>query len=539
MESDIISILKLDANPFSPSAFTKGYFHTANTKRILEELHHGINFRKGFLVLVGEVGVGKTSLLYQFLHALEGENLATAWVFNSLLDRKELLLAIARDFGLEADDDLNLARLIELLHRFFLDRSAQGHNCAIIVDEAHNLSLETLEALRMLSNLEQEEKKLVQILLVGQPELKEKLDRPNLRQLRSRIGIFLTLDPLGKKDTTRYVQYKLASVGAELLVEQAATDRLWQATQGNLRMINLIMERTLYGLVAYNATEINLKIMNEAVTEIAEYQLDVAARLGMRPATKQLIWLGAAATLLLTLGFFFHAFSPSETLSRSDPYPTAAAGAPSALLHASNQGQGKGSGPVVQQPQVARDTESVSRPDQIDDHASHAPHPFATETPPPSSHVTFLSRHNLEHLLPVLNQALHKNDPGILEQQLPEHLQMVRLRELPPRDNIRYSALAWNTARGKDHAEGEPKWIALWEPVLSIEKFFPGLKNEKIDMLQRMLLKLGYYDGPEDGTAGFMMWQAINNFQREWPVQHTGFPDPETILWIAALTRHQ
>lgn len=253
-------------------------------------------------MLVGEVGVGKTSLLYQFLHSLEGEKLATAWVFNTLLDRKELLLAIARDFGLKVDDRINLARLIEALHNFLLDRYANGFNCAIIVDEAHNLSPETLEALRMLSNLEQEGEKLVQILLVGQPELKEKLDQPNLRQLRSRVGIFLTMDSLNKEETARYVQYKLASVGAEIPVAANAAARLWKATGGNSRMVNLVMERALYGLVAYGASEVDRKIMDEALTEIASYQIEVAARLGMSKRTRQCVWFGAAATILVLLG---------------------------------------------------------------------------------------------------------------------------------------------------------------------------------------------------------------------------------------------
>lgn len=538
MEGDIISILKLDSNPFSPSAFTKGYFHTANTKRILDELDHGIKSRKGFLVLIGEVGVGKTSLLYQFLHSLEGENIATAWVFNTLLDRKELLLAIARDFGLEADDSLNLARLIELLHRFFLDRSAQGHNCAIIVDEAHNLTPETLEALRMLSNLEQEGEKLVQILLVGQPELKEKLAQPNLRQLRSRIGIFLTLDPLGKKDTARYIQYKLATVGAELLVEQTAIDLLWQATQGNFRMINLIMERSLYGLVAYNATEIDQKIMNEAVSEIAEYQLDVAGRLGLRRGARQVMWLGGAAALLLALGFIFFALSPSDTLSKSGSDRATATSAPPALPHPQSQDRESKSKPVAEQHRAFQDAASVTWQDPDDTRTPHAQQTDATAPSPPESHVAFLSRFNLNHLSSALDQALRQNDPGILEQQLPQNIQLVRLQELPPRGNVRFAALAWNASRGANPAAGEPKWIVLWEPVLTINQFYPGLKNKEIDTLQRMLLNLGYYEGPEDGTAGFMMWQAINSFQREWPVQHTGTPDPETIFWIAALHHH-
>ncbi len=561
MGDDIFSILKLDANPFSSSACTKGYFHTSNTKRILEELHHGIRSRKGFLVLVGEVGVGKTSLLYQFLHSLEGEKLATAWVFNTLLDRKELLLAIARDYALEVDETTNLARLIETLHRFFLDRYAQGYNCAIIVDEAHNLSPETLEALRMLSNLEQEGEKLVQILLVGQPELKEKLDQPNLRQLRSRIGIFLTMKPLDREETSRYVHYKLNSVGAEIPVLPTAIKRLWKATEGNSRMTNLIMERALYGLVAYSAESVDRRIMNEAIRDVAAYQIEVAARLGLGKRGRQTLWLGAAASVLLLLGYGMVTILPSYTLSN-------------VMSEIQPQGIVRSS---VQQPEPAppapTPTLTITNPDapgttRPDTTPTPTPTPTLTPTPAPTltptpttepldtqahpeSHVTFLEQFNLERLLPILDQTLRTRNIGLLEHQLPPNIELVQLQELPTKGNVRFSALSWPTssealdapvvAPGAERPESRSalqdgtKWIALWEPVVHIDQFYPGYKSNDIVELQWMLRNMGYYAGTVDGVVGPLTWQAINQFQREWPVTRTGNPSRETVFWIAAL----
>lgn len=565
MGDDIFSILKLDANPFSSSACTKGYFHTANTKRILEELHHGIRSRKGFLVLVGEVGVGKTSLLYQFLHSLEGEKLATAWVFNTLLDRKELLLAIARDYDLEADEKTNLARLIEALHRFFLDRYAKGYNCAIIVDEAHNLSPETLEALRMLSNLEKEGEKLVQILLVGQPELKEKLDQPNLRQLRSRVGIFLTMDPLDREETSRYVQYKLASVGAEIPVTKAAVARLWKATGGNSRMVNLIMERALYGLVANGASDVNRKIMDEALGEIASYQIEVAERLGLGKQRKHLIWLGAAASVLLVLGLgFFMFFTPNSAskaltgtsgpiasdaaLPKGKPEFQVKADIPPAVPHSSGptlEPTPKTPVPAASEPTTLAKESSgqttlaaLAPPDALPDAAEQTASPQAPQTAEPKSHpeshVAFLKPFGLENLLPVLDQALRQNNPSILEQQLPAGVQLILLQDLPPQGNVHFTALSWNHPGGEKTLES-PKWIALWKPVLAIDQFYPGLKSKDINELQWMLRNMGYYHGPVDATVGPLTWQAINNFQKDWPMARTGAPTRETIFWIAAL----
>lgn len=154
MTKDIFEALGLDKNPFSMAADTEGYFHTDATKQILDELAFGILSRKGFLLLTGEVGVGKTSLLYQLLKRLEDERLVTSWIFNTMLNKEELLLAIARDFSLDPPKTANVAQLIEILQAYLVEQNAQNNNCAIIVDEAHNLSLPALEALRMLSNLE-------------------------------------------------------------------------------------------------------------------------------------------------------------------------------------------------------------------------------------------------------------------------------------------------------------------------------------------------------------------------------------------------
>jgi general secretion pathway protein A len=568
MGDDIFSILKLDANPFSSSACTKGYFHTSNTKRILEELHHGIRSRKGFLVLVGEVGVGKTSLLYQFLHSLEGEKLATAWVFNTLLDRKELLLAIARDYALEVDETTNLARLIETLHRFFLDRYAKGYNCAIIVDEAHNLSPETLEALRMLSNLEQEGEKLVQILLVGQPELKEKLDQPNLRQLRSRIGIFLTMNPLDREETSRYVHYKLNSVGAEIPVLPAAIKKLWKATEGNSRMTNLIMERALYGLVAYSAESVDARIMDEAVRDVAAYQIEVAARLGLGKRGRQALWLGAAASVLLLLGYGMVTILPSYTLSNvmsesqpqgivrssvQQPEPVPPAPAPSIT------GPNLTETPITETPD-ASGTAKPNTPPTPTPALTPAPTPALTPAPTPAptpketvtqphpeAHVTFLKQFDLEHLLPVLDQTLRTRNIGLLEHQLPPNIQLVQLQELPTKGNVRFSALSWPTSsevpdapdverpESRSELRDGPQWIALWEPVVRIDQFYPGHKSKDITELQWMLRNMGYYAGTVDGVVGPLTWQAINQFQREWPVTRTGNPSMETVFWIAAL----
>ncbi|WP_461210034.1 AAA family ATPase [Desulfocurvus sp. DL9XJH121] len=315
MTTDIFEALGLDRNPFSMAADTQGYFHTDTTKQILDELSFGILSRKGFLLLTGEVGVGKTSLLYQLLRRLEHENLVTSWIFNTMLNKEELLHAIARDFGLDAPKSANVAQLIDLLQGYLVEQNAQDKNCAIIVDEAHNLSLPAMEALRMLSNLEVSGRKLVQILLVGQPELKERLDEQKLRQLRSRISIFKDLRAFDLEETGRYVNFKLSSASSQFRLTGAPLKLLFRATCGNTRMINLIMERALYAAVAFGESDFTVKVLRAAVAEIATCQIEVAERMGK--GGRLFRYVAVAAGVLLLFAAAFAPYIPGQDGLRS------------------------------------------------------------------------------------------------------------------------------------------------------------------------------------------------------------------------------
>ena len=167
MSSEIYAALGMQANPFPPGACKDFYFQTEATKRILDELFYGITARKGFLVLVGEVGLGKTSLLLQLLPRLEQAGIRSAWVFNTILNKTELLAAIAKDYGLAVPPAPHLAELLDTLHTFFLKVHKDGSNCAIVIDEAHLLDFQAMEVLRMLSHLDLGGEKQVQILLAG------------------------------------------------------------------------------------------------------------------------------------------------------------------------------------------------------------------------------------------------------------------------------------------------------------------------------------------------------------------------------------
>jgi type II secretory pathway predicted ATPase ExeA len=547
LAKDIFESLGLKKNPFSMAADTEGYFHTETTKQILEELAFGIISRKGFLLLTGEVGVGKTSLLFQLLRKLEAEekeDLVTAWVFNTMLNKEELLLAIARDFGLDPPKTSNVAQLVDILQAFLVEQNSEGKNCAIIIDEAHNLSLPALEALRMLSNLESEGRKLVQILLVGQTEIKARLDEAKLRQLRSRISIYRELQPFNRDETGRYVNFKLASASSEFRLEKTPQKILYAASLGNTRMINLIMERALYAAVAFGDADLSPRALRSAVAEIASCQVEVAER--MNKKTKVIkTWASAAALVILALAV-------------TVPYIPSEAGPQSVARVVIKRIAGPGD-PEKPSRQVTSDAEGASEPKQAEEEvesksiASKSPEitdnvlttdvkgetslEASLQEPKdyPAAYKEFLDRAGLGKLLPKLGSSIESKKVGVFEEALPKGYQLLRLDRLPSKTTVEYAAFPW-----KEYVEEEPEWLVVWKPALTINDFYYGYRSEDILVLQKMLKRLGYYWGPDDGMVGPVTWRAINGFQKDMKLKRTMWPDPETVFWLTVMaTQHK
>jgi type II secretory pathway predicted ATPase ExeA len=264
----LLASLGLGFNPFSIAINQNSYYETAATRRIMKLIEYGAETRKGFMLLSGEVGVGKSSLLLRLMARLKNRGMVTAMVVNSLLDKKELLENICADFGLKHRPGLNTSHLLIVLHTFFLHQFKKGLNCVILVDEAHHLGYEALESLRMLANLETNGVKLVQILICGQPELRERLQDRRLRQFASRISIGSDLPALNRAETTGYVEFKLAQAGSQIRPSAQAGDLLWSSSQGNPRTVNLLMERCLYAMVARGRDVIDVAIMRAAIQDL-------------------------------------------------------------------------------------------------------------------------------------------------------------------------------------------------------------------------------------------------------------------------------
>lgn len=266
----------LTRNPFDLTPDPRCFVSTRRHNEALAALYYGVRWHKGFVVVTGEVGTGKTLLLRCLLRLLkESKDVAYAYLFNSRLSPTEFLQYILSDFGLPASGK-NKSELLLDLGQFLVSRGAKKLTTVLIVDEAHHLSEEILEEVRLLSNLETTDDKLLQIVLVGQPELDQKLDSLGLRQLKQRIALRAQLTPLDAEETREYIEQRLHIAGAEAKREAIFPPEtmaaVYQHSRGLPRLINTISENALIAAYAQQSSTVTPEMI-EAVAR--EFRLGV------------------------------------------------------------------------------------------------------------------------------------------------------------------------------------------------------------------------------------------------------------------------
>jgi general secretion pathway protein A len=236
----------LRANPFNVNPDPRYLFLTRHTEEALACLTYGIQSRKGFVLLTGEVGTGKTTLINKLLEWLRVQQVPTAFVFNSRLNVPQFLDYMMADFGIPSDSR-SKSQILLRLYNWLLDRYRAGETAVLIVDEAQGLSDELLEEIRMMTNLETFTEKLLQIVLVGQPELEQKLKQPNLRQLRQRLTLRAKTYPLTAEETKSYVAQRLRIAGwnGQPIFDSESLLAIHQYSCGIPRVVNLVCEHCL------------------------------------------------------------------------------------------------------------------------------------------------------------------------------------------------------------------------------------------------------------------------------------------------------
>jgi len=257
-------------SPFSVTPDPRFFYTNPAYLEAFATLRYGIQAKKGFIVITGEVGTGKTTLLRKLLQNLE-DTVHSVFVFNSCLSFPELLQLTLLDLGLTSKDQGKVAMLLEL-NDYLIKQLKEGHTVTMLIDEAQNLSDEVLENLRLLSNLETDQEKLIQIVLMGQPELRTKLAQPHLRQLKQRVALQCRLNPLTDKEVRPYIDSRLKAAGYEGkdLFHPDAVERIAYYSKGVPRVMNVICDNAL--LSAYAASQ---EIVSADVIEIVTRDLEL------------------------------------------------------------------------------------------------------------------------------------------------------------------------------------------------------------------------------------------------------------------------
>jgi general secretion pathway protein A len=282
------SFYGLRSNPFNVNPDPRHLLLTRAAKETLASLSYGVQNRKGFILLTGEVGTGKTTLINRFLDWAQMQRISTAFVFNPRLTVNEFLQYVLNDFGIPHEGQ-NKGQMLTTFNRWLLERHKSRTTAVLVIDEAQNLSEEMLEEIRLLTNLETATEKLLQIVLSGQPELEDILARPQLRQLRQRITLRCKTVPLTPEEVGQYITKRLQVAGTiDPIFPEEAIAQIHRFSEGIPRVVNMLCEQCLISGYVEQKSRIPIETVLAAAKEMglgeskhaAKQQMAVAAAAG-------------------------------------------------------------------------------------------------------------------------------------------------------------------------------------------------------------------------------------------------------------------
>ena len=308
MES-YIQFFALKDNPFRITPDVDFFFMSSVHQEALGSLEFLLESEEGFAVIIGEPGTGKTITIRKFISQLP-DNVEYAYILFPNLSPEEMFRAILEDFGIDIDDTATKNKLFSALREFLIKKKKEGKKIFIIIDEAQNLPVDTLEELRILSNLETDKEKLIQIILLGQPELENKLNSDALRQLKQRITVMSRLNNLTENELIDYINYRLAKAGnSTIRITNSAYKEIFKYTHGNLRQINQIMERALMAAFVKNKHGIDKEDIIEAAISLG------MSKKGDRKSVYFVLVLTAVLTVSILSAYYFLK-KPSEPVKK-------------------------------------------------------------------------------------------------------------------------------------------------------------------------------------------------------------------------------
>lgn len=305
----------LHEKPFSIAPDPRYLYMTDQHREALAHLLFGIGDEGGFVLLTGDIGTGKTTICRSLLNQLP-DDVDVAFIVNPRLSVNELLQSICDELGIVYDDHSSVKVLVDKLNAFLLESYAAGRNTILIIDEAQNLADEVLEQLRLLTNLETSEKKLLQLILLGQPELKDKLEQDNLRQLAQRVTARFHLQPLSFDETTAYIKHRLHVAGFRGdLFSRAALKHIHSRSRGVPRLVNVICDRAMLGAYTHDCISIEYPIVLEACAEVlgnSDRKTKRTAAMSFSLPDWNSAWLWPIVLVLLFAGLVFAAFASNS-----------------------------------------------------------------------------------------------------------------------------------------------------------------------------------------------------------------------------------
>jgi general secretion pathway protein A len=353
-----LDFYRLSDEPFRVTPDPDFLFLADQYKEAMAAIVYGIAKRKGFVCITGEVGVGKTTILRSYLNSVEDKGLTFVYVFNPRVSFAVLMRTILRDLGQPTQGDV--PEMVERLHEHLIACYRANTTVVLFVDEAQNMPLETLESLRMLSNLETSTDKLIQIVLVGQPELDDLLSRPQLRQLKSRIVVRAKLGPMNREDSTAYVYHRLNRVALDTLpvFSKSALGRIVKEAKGVPRMINILCDAAMITGFGYRLKPIPVKVVREVIRDTFG---DMSS--GRSPWVPRWVTAMAGIVVLLGLGLGAGALWQSQRSASADPIAD--------LIRATEKFTPEASAPAPQPgPKVASRPRTAQPSDQQPDEVS-------------------------------------------------------------------------------------------------------------------------------------------------------------------------
>jgi len=507
----------LSENPFNVTPDPKFLFLSKAHEEALSYLRYGIDQRKGFIMITGEVGAGKTTICRALLGSLP-KTVRTALVLNPALSDIELLQTINQDFGIDSASSSKKA-LLDGLYEFLIKVFTDGENAVLIIDECQNLSPDVLEQIRMLSNLETEKEKLLQIVLVGQPELLKILSSPNMKQIDDRIVLRYHIWPLNLWDTKSYINHRLIISGShgEIMFTPLALRLIYRYSKGIPRRINAVAERSL--LIAYlkSTRRITSRIVWGAISELeGNYS---------RPRIKPVFAASAVGALAVLMAFmiwpglFPHLYQAADTKvsARSQPVqaqaPLASAVSSSAEKPGAEPLQAntipkKGSRDwILPDYDVALDIlsrlpDGLAGPDALNLH----PQPGYLKYLPSSAIVSMEGGYLVMLKSDASFVRVVGKNRAVLEIPIREFEDLYR----------------WNVM--------VPYAKPLHETIYSL-----NMTGDEVERIQKVLFKLGMLSITPDGVYGIETAQAIEKFQEVFGLRRDGVTGPETMVLLRSI----